>query len=213
MNSSESGVRRLFHLLLLLYIATVGVAAAYYNWEYARTNGFLRWAVLGEVVPTAKALVWPYCILRSHDSAGTATPTTTEIERTRLTKHQIAEMEVKKFILAINYSQQATYLLNSAPHENLDDYPNIKEILADRRKALEVGQAADVNVLNSVFPELGNRFKDEFLEAVSLFVHGYETSSDSDFRRSKLLNDAWADWYMSHRKAIEDAANGAIGAH
>ncbi len=202
---------RLLSLLLSLYLATVGIAAAYYNWEYARTNGFLRWAILGEIVPTAKAIVWPYFSFRS-DPIKIANPGRTELEETRLTAKQISEMEVKKFVLAINYSQQATYLLNSAPHENLEDYPNLQDILTYRRKAIEVGKAVDTGVLNSVFPSLGDRFKGEFVEAMSLFVHGCETQSDDELRQSKQLNDEWADWYGTHRKAIEDAANNAMGA-
>jgi hypothetical protein len=75
-----------------------------------------------------------------------------------------------------------------------------------------VGKAADTDVLNNVFPGLGDRFKGEFIEAMSLFVHGCETQSDEELRQSKHLNDDWADWYGAHRKAIEDAANSAIGA-
>jgi len=43
-----------------LYLITTMVAGAYYNWEYARANGFLNWMLLGEIVPSAKALAWPY---------------------------------------------------------------------------------------------------------------------------------------------------------
>ncbi|MGA2875889.1 MAG: hypothetical protein ABSE82_10190 [Nitrososphaerales archaeon] len=196
-----SAPNKFFPFLLSLYMATVGIAAMYYNWEYARRNGFARWAILGEIATTARALVWPYFAFH---------PGKTELKTTPLTEQQFAEMEVKKAILALNYSQQAAYLLNSNPHEHLEDYPNLQDILAYRRKAIEVGQSADTNTLNSVFPGLGDRFKGEFIEAMSLFVHGYETQSDEELRRSKNLNDEWADWYTANRKAIEDATNAAI---
>lgn len=141
-------------LLLSLYMATVAVAAVYFNWEFARTNGFSRWLFLGEVVSTAKALVWPYFAFRTDGAAEHAYSAPSEIDRTRLSPQQISEMEVKKLILAINYSQQGAYLLNSSPHENLDDYPNLEDILAYRRKAVEVGKSADRGVLNSVYPGL-----------------------------------------------------------
>ncbi len=38
----------------------VGIAAAIFNWQYARTHGFWDWVFFGEIVPTLKALVWPY---------------------------------------------------------------------------------------------------------------------------------------------------------
>jgi hypothetical protein len=202
---SNSEGNRFIRLLLSLYMATVAFAAVYYNWEYASDNGFVRWVILGEIVPTAKALVWPYFAFGSNSSPES------EVDRTRLTTKQIAKAEVNKFILAINYSQQASYLLNSTPHEDLADYPNLKDILAYRHKAVDVAEAVDPGILNQVFPDLGTRFKSEFQQAMTLFVHGCETNSNDELRRSKLLNDQWADWYMANRKAIEDASNEAIG--
>jgi hypothetical protein len=209
--SSAAG-NKFLPFLLSLYLTTVGIAATYYNWEYARTNGFVRWLILGEIVPTAKALVWPYFAFHSDDLSEVANPGGTKLKTAPLSAKQFSEMEVKKVVLAINYSQQATYLLNSTPHENLEEYPNLKDILAYRLKAIEVGKSADTDTLNKVFPGLGDRFKGEFLEAISLFVHGCETESDEELRRSKYLNDEWADWYTANRKAIEDASNAAIGA-
>jgi len=206
-------VSRALSLLLSLYMATVAVAAVYFNWEFARTNGFSRWLFRGEVVSTAKAIVWPYFACRTDGAADQPSSEPNEIDGTRLTPQQISEMEVKKLILAINYSQQGAYLLNSSPHENLDDYPNLADILAYRRKAVAVGKSVDRVVLNNVYPELGNKFEDEFVQAMSLFVHGSEAHSDEELHRSKVLNDEWADWYQAHRKPIEDASNAAMGAH
>jgi hypothetical protein len=31
-----------------------------FNWRYAKEHGFVSWLFLGEVVATAKAVVWPY---------------------------------------------------------------------------------------------------------------------------------------------------------
>ncbi len=206
-------ISRFLALLLSLYMGTVAVAAAYFNWDFARTNGFARWLLLGEIVPTAKALVWPYFAYRGDRTAEGAVVAPSEIEKTRLNQKQISEMEVKKLILAINYAQQGAYLLNSQPHESLDNYPNLEDIVSYRRKAVEVGKSADREVLNSVYPTLGDKFQDEFVEAMSLFVHGCEAHSDEELHRSKVLNDNWADWYQANRRSIEEAANAAIGAH
>ncbi len=32
----------------------------YYNWQYAKNNGFASWLFFGEIVATAKAFAWPY---------------------------------------------------------------------------------------------------------------------------------------------------------
>jgi len=51
-----------FVLLPLLYIYFFGlmISGVYFNWQYARENGFLKWLLLGEVVPTFHSTIWPY---------------------------------------------------------------------------------------------------------------------------------------------------------
>ena len=120
----------------------------------------------------------------------------------------------QNFILAIHYSQQATDLLSSAPPTgNLADYAKLPEVLTYRRNAIETARATDVDFLNDLYPSLGDRFKSQFLEALTLFVHGCEISSKSEnfargeLSRSTLLYDEWANWYGAHRKDIDDAVN------
>ena len=61
--------RQFVQFVLVLYFAAAGlVFIPYYNWQYARDRGFASWLLFGEVVPTAKALVWPYFVfLAPHD--------------------------------------------------------------------------------------------------------------------------------------------------
>lgn len=127
------------------------------------------------------------------------------------TPQQISEKRAaQNFRLAIRYSQQATDLLNSMPPtERLTDHPRLPEILAYRRRAIEAGKSADVDVLNDLYPGLGSRFKAEFLEALSLFVHACEMSklegtARAELSQSVLLSNEWADWYRVNRDAIED---------
>jgi len=65
---------------------------------------------LGEIVPSLKAVVWPYFALHSHDDTadvmvdGRVKPSTAA---------QVKSMEIKKMVDALNASQQATLLVNS----------------------------------------------------------------------------------------------------
>jgi hypothetical protein len=38
-------------------------AVPYFNCQYAKDHGFLAWLLLGEIVPTLKATVWPYFVM------------------------------------------------------------------------------------------------------------------------------------------------------
>jgi hypothetical protein len=52
-------------LVLLAILGTTYIAVAsfifvpYYNWQYARTHGYMEWLLFGELTPTLKAYSWP----------------------------------------------------------------------------------------------------------------------------------------------------------
>lgn len=80
MDNGSAG-SRLVGNILGFYMLTVMGMGAYYNWQYAGEHGFVQWFFLGEIVPSAKALVWPYYVfgadqhLRpSQDAGGGASP-------------------------------------------------------------------------------------------------------------------------------------------
>lgn len=209
MNGDSLGARHLA-TVLGLYMVTVSIAACYYNWEFAKQNGFVRWLLLGEIVPTAKGLVWPYFALTQHTSPvrDSATPVKP------LTQAQIASMELKKMVDALNASQQATYLINEGSGERslgIRSYNNIDKIVSFRRIALDIGRKANCDVLNSIYPELGSHFSGEFLVFLETFVSAYETNSDDVLRQADIHNDRWAAWYQANQHRIQVASDRALG--
>jgi hypothetical protein len=58
--STQPSLAPVWRLVWLIYILGCGVSFLYFNWSYAQQNGFTKWLLLGEIVPTAKAAIWPY---------------------------------------------------------------------------------------------------------------------------------------------------------
>ena len=48
--------------LLAIYGISAMIMAAYYNWKYAVEHGFISWLFFGEIIATAKALIWPFFV-------------------------------------------------------------------------------------------------------------------------------------------------------
>jgi hypothetical protein len=46
---------------LYLLVASI-IFGPLYNWLYARENGVVKWVLLGEIVATAKAVIWPHYV-------------------------------------------------------------------------------------------------------------------------------------------------------
>lgn len=62
--------------MVLVWIYAVSVSLVfvpYYNWQFAKRNGFIKWFIFGEIVPTAKAMVWPYFVFVSHSASSVQT--------------------------------------------------------------------------------------------------------------------------------------------
>lgn len=58
--------KNIFTGVIYLYIISVSIIfVPYYNWNYAKTHGFAKWIFFGELVATAKAVVWPYYVFSS----------------------------------------------------------------------------------------------------------------------------------------------------
>ena len=55
-------MNKFFEYLIIGYLITVAVATPYFNWMFAKENGFLAWFLLGQIVPTFQALVWPFFV-------------------------------------------------------------------------------------------------------------------------------------------------------
>jgi hypothetical protein len=58
----KSALTAVATFVLGAYLLSVTLMTSYYNWQYARDNGFIAWLLLGQIVPTSKALVWPYFV-------------------------------------------------------------------------------------------------------------------------------------------------------
>ncbi|MEQ8786219.1 MAG: hypothetical protein RIC55_07965 [Pirellulaceae bacterium] len=72
-DAKQSPIRKVLSsvVTLLVYGYFIGVVLAtpYFNWCYARDNGFFNWVFFGEVVATAKAFVWPYYVIAGAGSS------------------------------------------------------------------------------------------------------------------------------------------------
>src|SRR5690242_2643510 len=72
MENGSSRVSRaaavVLQVLVVAYFIGAILSGAYFNWTYARDHGFLKWLLLGQIVPTMKAAAWPYFVLAEHPS-------------------------------------------------------------------------------------------------------------------------------------------------
>jgi hypothetical protein len=185
-----------------LYGLSVMFAVPYYNWQYARENGFAKWLLWGEIVPTLKGSAWPYYAFQHQAKADGPTKP--------LSQSQINTMHTMTMIRALNEDQQATYISNGRAPGVLLTQEQIARIIELDTLAFESANSTNEGVLNRLYPELGTRFKNHFQESCRLFISGMKYQSREDLQNSKKLDHMWAEWYTTNHKEIEDALNAAI---
>ncbi len=59
----ENTVWNLAKWLFIIYLIGVSLSTAYFNYEFAVKYGFVSWLLLGEIVATLKAVIWPLYLL------------------------------------------------------------------------------------------------------------------------------------------------------
>ena len=73
--------------------------------------------------------------------------------------------------------------------------------------ALAAANSVDIENLNSIFPDFGTHFRENFTLGVSSFLDAMESSSDELLGRSREALNCWADWYNANYERIEVAVN------
>ena len=167
----------------------LAVAVPYFNWQYAKESGFARWLLLGEVVATVKASAWPY-FLFEHFKAP-------HYSAAQLKTHA----EIKKFIACIALSNDATRMTNRGGSLSPED---VRAFIRLHEQILQTGSTIDVGLLNSVYPEFGTHFKNQYLAGVQLILDGFK-EGNGPLMAGQSLIDAWDDWYNSNAEAIRAA--------
>jgi hypothetical protein len=163
--------------VFLLYFGLVGfVFVPYYNWQYAREHGFVDWLFFGEIVPTAKAAVWPYFVFLSKGDDQT---------------HSLGHLRK-----SIEYRNEAVRMVNKGSRVLYDQ--DMQRPVALVRQALAEARLVDAEVLDRRYEDFASHFRDEYLRGLQLFIESFEQGDTLKSLDSRLLLRAWGNWYQSN---------------
>ncbi len=165
-------------VLSLYFIAALLFFTPYYNWQYAKTYGFMKWLFFGEVVATAKAVAWPYFVFVKSDGT------------------------VSHVSKAIDYRNKATAIINKGgPHQKIS-LADMEEIIGYYKKALAEAKKADIETMNKHYLGFGDHFRSEFIKGLEHFLQSYEKSDMVASIASQALLDKFGNWYQANVNGI-----------
>lgn len=162
-------------VVALYFMAAFLVFTPYYNWNYAQTHGFVKWAFFGEVVATAKAIAWPYFVFFS-PSGGS----------------------VSHISKAIEFANKATAIINKGePYQQIPQ-TDINAIIDYYKKALQEAEQADIASMNRHYARFGDHFRDEFMQGLHMLIKSHEAGDAMLSIASQAMLDRWSNWYSAN---------------
>lgn len=158
-----------------IYILGISGFALYFNWNYAKENGFIKWVLLGEIIPTAKAIIWPYYVLNPVDSSS-----------------------IKHFIESISYANMATKIINKQKPFSPIDSADMEKVIEYHKKALAEAKKVNISILNKHYAGWGDHFKEEYVKGLDLLTQSYENHDVVMSLTAQKLIDLWDTWYSEN---------------
>jgi hypothetical protein len=171
---------------IYMFVAIL-IFAPYYNWQYAKDNGFASWLLLGEIVPTAKAMIWPYYVF---------------FNKTKTIEWTKTEEENLRHLTSSFHARAAAFDIMSSKNASTITAADVALVVNLDKTALSESQLVTDNVLDKIHPDFQRHFNDEYKTSIFLqsqFLDGTR-STDDVFNQANDLANKWADWYESHSK-------------
>ncbi len=126
------------------------------------------------------------------------------------------EVEMKKFNLIWYYLANANRAqnLHTQQYTELPAFLNachgFDDYIYAMHQMIYASHALDVHTLNSIYPELGDKFQKSWVRGANLMVSACITGSPEKFVRSKSASSEWDSWYAANSEGIEQAMKQAM---
>jgi hypothetical protein len=177
-------------IFVLYFIVAFVVYTPHYNWQYAKTHGFAKWIVLGEIIAIVKAVAWPYFVFDK---------TLTPLSQQLLPEIELLDSHINK---AIDYVNKAATTIDKIEDPYQTTRADREEVIGYYKKALAEAKKADIESMNHHYTGFGDHFRDEFIKGLELFIQGYEKHDEMTFDASQALLRKWKNWYQANMEGF-----------
>lgn len=144
-----------------------------FNYECLKNDGFAEWWAFGEVKASAKAVVWPYFLLKKDKP----------VKETKSLEH------FKSAILYIQYAfdLQKEFIGGESPFTISKSDPRFQQVVEYLEKSLYEAKLVDKEELRLIDQELPNHFSMEFILGLEYYLLGLK-NDDHNLANQGLAN-------------------------
>lgn len=174
-----------FSWIFTVYFFSVGIFVLYFNWTYARENGFTKWLLLGEVVATAKAVAWPYFVFSSTSETNHETP------------------DARHFINSKKAYDEALLIVDKAG--DVTKLPDAQKTEFAGFVKLSIVEAKKVQpeYLQEAHPDYYKMYETRYISGMDLMLQGIEANNMALILEGAIKCNEFSDWLHEHKREFK----------
>jgi len=122
------------------------------------------------------------------------------------TSSEIEDVRLKETIQhlsnSVDYDNKATGIINNGgafSTMSVEDSEKMTEFL---KKSLKEASLVDTELLNSKYPNWGNKYRNEYIEGLKLFIKGHENINAQYSIEGQRKMSLYKDWFSKVRKDL-----------
>ncbi|KAA0259373.1 hypothetical protein FHQ18_00410 [Deferribacter autotrophicus] len=161
------------YVFVAYFLVSFSIFAPFYNYEYAKQNGFIKWLLLGQIVPTIKALAFPY------------------FEYQRYYNKQISK-ELDKIFGSLTYYKEAISLLINQQ--------NIEQSLFKLKQAYNMINQVNFELAKKSNYDFVIDVEKYYKPALKKYVEGYESGNTYLITEGDILFNKFREKLLKYSK-------------
>ncbi len=167
-----------------LYIMSLAVMTPYYNWQYAKEHGFIKWLFLGEIVATLKSAAWPYFVFFPDRGS----PVNSPDERHYVNSKKACDEAMKVIVKTGDVARLS-----------FKDKAKVMDLLE-----LAIAEANQVQpaYLQKVHPQFPEIYQKNYKYAISLLIQGLQTDNTQLVLTGAYGYNEFAEWMQAHAEDL-----------
>jgi hypothetical protein len=165
------------------------ISAPYFNWLYAKENGFVAWLFLGQVVPTGQAFIGPYYTAKHF-----TTKDWTEEDKTNL-------VHFKRSMVA---AYKAAIMLEGVAKKGNIGPADVDRTIDLMKEAVNESKQVRDDVLTKIHPDCPRAYREYYLTPAVRMLAMFQSVQSGQFDEGEFaaigrIAEGWNKWADEHK--------------
>ncbi len=187
-------IRIVIYILLAIYLIPLIYFLLYFNWDYARKNGFVSWLCFGEVVVTAKSIIWPYYVFLNKESDEIVIINQNDLDS--ISHFKNSRINSDSALLLIRTS---SIIGDSLEFQNITPSDK-KQIINLLNTAIKEAKLVNNDLLDKIHPELPEKYTKHYIIGLEMIKAGINNNERNKFLLGYNYFGRYILWFQANEE-------------